>query len=467
MAGIFDTLDEEKQKKELGSIMPPSEDELLRERIARRMSAEAVPADVGESQLLRRVSDYQIPQLNEFEDTVQGKVAPVLTPAQVTDKAKKQKKAAEIMKTVETTEKGISEAVKADPEGVLTQLKDDAKSDPKDPMLQWLDEKVKVFEDKAAAKRDSIEWRQAIETMAQAATRIFAARAGLKAGVDLSNLQMSTTDYDKQLQALDDRLEKNKEQATAAFSAAKKAQEDQRKTEADAAAKAAELSQRAKESALSNTLEGARLAETTRHNKATEGLASAERAQQIQIMQAKQQADLAAKENVDPKLVIPGFGVGRDPQEAEKFRTEVADAQAAVADLKDIIRLGQDIGPLDFERRKLIQANLNSAVGKLRLSLTGPGAMTESEREIVKESLGDPSKFFSTEQIETSKLNNMIDKINASVSRKAELVIDKPVASAPASSVEGPIDYKPGLIRRGYEFQGGDAKDPKNWKKVQ
>jgi hypothetical protein len=132
----------------------------------------------------------------------------------------------------------------------------------------------------------------------------------------------------------------------------------------------------------------------------------------------------AAKEDIE--LAVPGYGKARTLSEAKEFRESAASNASAVADLEDVKKLGKDITLLDRTDIGKIQQKLSQAVGKLRISLTGPGAMTEAERKLIRDSIGDPTTLFSTEGIQNAKLDQLIESINESTKRTAEMVIVSP-----------------------------------------
>ena len=143
--------------------------------------------------------------------------------------------------------------------------------------------------------------------------------------------------------------------------------------------------------------------------------------------EAKKKAEGAAKEDVE--LMVPGYGKARTLSEAKEFREAVASNDSSVEDLKAVKELGRNINiadPRDRERVNLIQQKLSQAVGKLRISLTGPGAMTEAERKLIRESIGDPTTLFSTEGIQFAKLDQLMKSIDDSTKRTAKMIIVSP-----------------------------------------
>lgn len=126
---------------------------------------------------------------------------------------------------------------------------------------------------------------------------------------------------------------------------------------------------------------------------------------------------------INEELEIPGFGQARTKEEAKEFRQVVADTRSGVELLKQVKELGTDVSLLDREKIQKIDSLLNQAVGKLRISLTGGGPMTDEERDMIRGTIGDPSKLFSTEAIQKAKIDQLINNMEASLNTRANSII--------------------------------------------
>lgn len=124
----------------------------------------------------------------------------------------------------------------------------------------------------------------------------------------------------------------------------------------------------------------------------------------------------------DARFVV-GYGVARTPGDAKEFRTALVDSQSAISDLEQVKKLGNNVSSLDIDRSALIGQLLDQAVGKLRLSMVGPGAMTDSERSVVRNAIGDPRKWTSFESTEQKKLDQLINNINKRLKKEAHFKI--------------------------------------------
>ena len=148
--------------------------------------------------------------------------------------------------------------------------------------------------------------------------------------------------------------------------------------------------------------------------------ANAEKA--VEKAAAKQQAT----QEKEDKLLVPGIGMARTEAEAKELRDGIASTEAAIADLEQVKNLGTDVTLLDRDRVNKIDQLLNTAVGKLRLSLTGPGTMTEQERQMIRDSIGDPTKLFSTEEIQKNKIDQLIGNLKENNNRRLKQSVVNP-----------------------------------------
>lgn len=148
----------------------------------------------------------------------------------------------------------------------------------------------------------------------------------------------------------------------------------------------------------------------------------------------------AKKTEEDTKRTLeqgaPGYeGIAPTKEEAIAFRDALATNGGIIADIKKIADLAAKPGAsTDLATRAEI-ANMQSLmVGKLRLPLTGPGAMTDDERKFIISTLGNPANIFSIQSVEQAKIKTMIDHMQNDIDRKAAaLGLKKSGAAAPAA----------------------------------
>lgn len=134
-------------------------------------------------------------------------------------------------------------------------------------------------------------------------------------------------------------------------------------------------------------------------------------------------------------LVVPGYGQVKTKKEAMDIRAAKADADEAIGLIDEVKELGKNVAWWDRKKINLIDQKKKILAGKLRLPLTGPGAMTEDEYQRLVDTMGDPSNLFSTEEIQNAKLDELKGTLNKSVLSKFN-------ASASPNQPQQPITPK-------------------------
>lgn len=117
-------------------------------------------------------------------------------------------------------------------------------------------------------------------------------------------------------------------------------------------------------------------------------------------------------------MEVPGMGLARTKEEASNIRAAKADADEALGIIDQIKNLGTNVSIFDRDRVGKINQLKTVLAGKLRLPLTGPGAMTEDEFQRLVSNIGDPSAVFGTEENEMAKLDQLKDILGRSVESK-------------------------------------------------
>lgn len=146
--------------------------------------------------------------------------------------------------------------------------------------------------------------------------------------------------------------------------------------------------------------------------------------QQNAIDMAKAEAKGAGPNPLEVPITMNGktqMFEARDREEAKRLREDIPGQIGAIEKLKEIKALSQGgVGPFEPKKIARIKSLINQSVGGLRVSLTGPGAMSEGERALILDTIGDPTKWLSTEGIENTKLDQLIGDIDKSIQRTAQ-----------------------------------------------
>lgn len=110
--------------------------------------------------------------------------------------------------------------------------------------------------------------------------------------------------------------------------------------------------------------------------------------------------------------------MGKDA--AKEVRTFMGETGPVVGDIKDLINFTKDkrfYNPIGEDKAR-VQTKIATMIGALRLPITGPGPLTDTERTFLIETIGDPSKFFTLKQNEMARLSEIQDNINRRVKNK-------------------------------------------------
>lgn len=140
---------------------------------------------------------------------------------------------------------------------------------------------------------------------------------------------------------------------------------------------------------------------------------------------------LSAKDidNLSPtevrELTIPGFGIARTRKEAIDFRKNAADTQTIKDGIMSILDASKtsNLGPMEFANRAEVRTKVQAIMGKLRLPMQGPGAMTDSDRKQLEELIGNPAKIFSLNSVEQRKLETILKGLENQLHNDASTVV--------------------------------------------
>lgn len=166
----------------------------------------------------------------------------------------------------------------------------------------------------------------------------------------------------------------------------------------------------------------------------TIGIESAKAGVRERAKNESEERTLAKQEAKNAEVLdVPGYGRVKTETEARELRAAAADANDAIKLIDELKSLGTNVSVMDRGRIAKINSIKNVLAGKLRLPLTGPGALTQDEFERLIDTMGDPSKLFGSEKIEMGKLDTLKDTLNNSLSSKYNLMRDSRHDSGPTA----------------------------------
>lgn len=118
---------------------------------------------------------------------------------------------------------------------------------------------------------------------------------------------------------------------------------------------------------------------------------------------------------------VPGLGYAYDKEDAKQLRTLKSDVESAMGGIDELIQISskpaKSLSIEDRSRAETIQASL---IGKLRVALTGPGAMSEGDRALLERAIRNPTSFFSLDSANRTALQTLKSTIAKSIDANAQ-----------------------------------------------
>lgn len=106
----------------------------------------------------------------------------------------------------------------------------------------------------------------------------------------------------------------------------------------------------------------------------------------------------------------------KDKEEYDKVAREITPAIRFAQELRNYLTNGSKLDP---KQRGEVKVYLQGLVGKLRLPLTGPGILTETEVKNLKDIIGDPNAFIALPSVEKQKLLTLEKMLGISLQEAA------------------------------------------------
>jgi len=140
---------------------------------------------------------------------------------------------------------------------------------------------------------------------------------------------------------------------------------------------------------------------------------------EMQLLQEKQKFDQKVKERT---VNIGRFqGEVENKTEAKEFRNTLSDLETAEQGIDRLLEInemtGKSLSPTLRSEAQTIQQTL---VGLLRRPITGPGAMSDGEREMLKDMIANPTDLLSLDMNNKTKLQTLKKTLRNAVNTKAK-----------------------------------------------
>ena len=107
-------------------------------------------------------------------------------------------------------------------------------------------------------------------------------------------------------------------------------------------------------------------------------------------------------------------GMAQTKENAQKFAEKSLEVTPALASIDRIMEITKNFNKItDLEKRAQLQTEVAGLVGALRLPITGPGILTDSEREMLSNIIGDPNQITSLPSLQKMKMQQIRKKLDA------------------------------------------------------
>lgn len=115
---------------------------------------------------------------------------------------------------------------------------------------------------------------------------------------------------------------------------------------------------------------------------------------------------------------IPGYeGVINDATAARQMREQISEMPGVKAEIRNLLDINNKFlgGALSTEARASARQSQTILMGKLRSIMLGPGAVSDGERELLRDAISNPTDFFSLKSSNSLKLKQLEKAIDSKV----------------------------------------------------
>jgi hypothetical protein len=137
---------------------------------------------------------------------------------------------------------------------------------------------------------------------------------------------------------------------------------------------------------------------------------------------------------------VTGYGVAPSPEIAKDFREVLISATEAQTGIKRLLEINAMDSPwASIDLRSEAQVLQGALQGALRREIVGPGAVTESEQQLLKSIIRDPTKFWSLSSSNKTALETLLKKVERGLAKNAALISWQQPSGMQSGQAQGPM----------------------------
>jgi len=137
---------------------------------------------------------------------------------------------------------------------------------------------------------------------------------------------------------------------------------------------------------------------------------------------------------------VTGYGVAPSPEIAKDFREVLISATEAQTGIKRLLEISAMDSPwASIDLRSEAQVLQGALQGALRREIVGPGAVTESEQQLLKSIIRDPTKFWSLSSSNKTALETLLKKVERGLAKHAALISWQQPSGMQSGQAQGPM----------------------------
>jgi len=138
---------------------------------------------------------------------------------------------------------------------------------------------------------------------------------------------------------------------------------------------------------------------------------------------------------------VTGYGVAPSPEIAKDFREVLISATEAQTGIKRLLEINEMDSPwTSLDLRSEAGVLQGALQGALRKEIVGPGAVTDTEQELLKSIIRDPTKFWSLSSSNKTALETLLKKVERGLAKNAALISWQQPSGMWSGQAQGSVD---------------------------